>query len=203
MIKRLWFSPARHGDDPPWRRSLRAPEESRPVRVTESITLMELAPDAPWAQLGTAWFHDPEHLDRFDAWGGAASDASMVVEEIVLRGADWLEQRWAAGGVRFKQVALARRAAGLSGAEFSRRWRSHAGSVGATPIPDAARGQAYAQGHPLPGDRPYDAVSEAWFDDLDGLRARVAWMAGALVTAQPDDLFGERHLFAVREDLLR
>lgn len=202
MIKRIWFPPARHGDAPPWRLAVDAPAPVAPVRITESVALPELEPEPLWAQLGAAWFRDVEHVVGFDVWGGASSDASLLVEEVVLRGADWLGARWCDGGARLKHVALARRAAGVSAADFSQRWRAHAGSVGSTPIPDRARGQAYVQDHPLSDDPAYDAITEVWFDDEADLRARVEWMAEALAADPPDDLFGERHLLAVREAVL-
>jgi hypothetical protein len=49
----------------------------------------------------------------------------------------------------------------------------------------------------------WDAVTEVWFDDIDALRARIAWMADALVTEPVNELFGERHLLAVSEKVLR
>lgn len=202
MITRLWFSDA-PGEDPPWGRALAAPDDAAPRRVTVSTALPELEPDPPCTHVGAAWFVDRAHLDRFDSWAGD-DDAALDVEEVIVRGAGWLEARWAAGGPRLKHVALARRNPSLSLRDFSARWRSHAGSVGATPIPDIARGQAYVQGHPLPrpAHPPWDAVTEVWFDDVDHLRSRIAWMAEALAAAPPDDLFGERRLFAVREEVL-
>lgn len=203
MIKRLWFTDG-PGDDPPWARALVAPDGRAPVRATVSIALADLEPDPPCTQVGAAWFVDRAHLDRFDAWAGTPSADAIDVDEAVVRGAEWLEARWTAGGPRFKHLAIARRNPSLSPEEFSTRWRSHAGSVGTTPIPDVARGQAYVQCHPLPraaGWR-WDAITEVWFDDVDHLRTRIAWMSEALAAAPPDDLFGERRLFAVREELL-
>jgi hypothetical protein len=102
-------------------------------------------------------------------------------------------------------MAVARRAPGLTPAEFSARWQRRAGRVGATPIPEVARGCAYAQNHPLPrpgGDWRYDAVNEVWFDDEDALRTRIAWLDEAVGRGDDDDLVGEASFLAVREDVL-
>lgn len=195
MITRIWFGTV----DVPWKR---APGDAAPVRVARSVAMPELEADPPWEQLTTAAFRDADHLARFDEWSGGAAGPTLAAEQVVVRGADWLDRRWADRGARLKHVALARRAPGLSPAELTTRWRAHAGSVGSTAIPDAARGQAYAQSHPIDADPLYDAVTEVWFDDEADLRARIAWMAEALATAPPDELFGDRRLFAVREELL-
>src|SRR5438552_3099511 len=84
----------------------------------------------------------------------------MVAEEHVMRGAQWLEQRWQDGGPKLKHMAIALRAEGLTQAQFHDLWRSRAGKVGTTPIPEDAKGLAYVQNHPLPrpdGDWAYDA----------------------------------------------
>jgi hypothetical protein len=137
---------------------------------------------------------------------------AVVVDEVVLRGADWLAERWLDGGPRYKHLALARRADGLSALEFSRRWREHAGQVGGasssappTPIPEDVRGQAYVQNHPVPrpnGDWTYDAVNEVYFDDLDRLLGRIRWFRDNRVGAQPAELFGASWFLAVRETVL-
>lgn len=128
-------------------------------------------------------------------------DADVLAHEHVLRGTDWLEDRWRVGGPRLKHMALAARAPGLTAEEFSERWRGRAGKVGATPIPEVAKGQAYAQNHPLPGEWAYDAVNEVWFDDEPDLRARIAFFAELGDDAE-DDLVGEHRFVAVREELL-
>jgi hypothetical protein len=203
-----------------------APEEVRPSRVTVCTTLPELTgPDPLHDGIGVEWFTDATHLARFASWlrtddGRAAlapadglvdATASPVVvaEEVVLRGADWLEERWLEGGPRLKHMAVALRSADLTSEEFSQRWRSHAGRVGgstapATVIPDAARGLAYVQDHPRPrpsGEWAYDALNEVWFDDLDGLRARLDWF-GANPPVLPDDLFRASWFLAAREELV-
>jgi hypothetical protein len=203
VIKRIWFEATDRGG--PWREAPGAPPGTAPLRVTETTTLPELEADPPWASMGTAWFADVEHLARFDAWCVPGGGTSLDADEVVVRGAEWLDARWADGGPRLKHLALARRRAGLSPTDLSRRWRAHAGSVGTRPIPAIARGSAYVQDHPVSrpdGEWAYDAVTEVWFDDLDSLRARIAWMAEALATAPPDDLFGERWLLAAREEVL-
>ena len=123
----------------------------------------------------------------------------VVAGERILRGEEWLARRWRDGGDRLKHMALATRAAGLTQAEFSRRWRSHAGRAGMAVIPDVARGLAYVQNHPVPGDWPYDAVNEVYFDDLDGLKARVEWFRANVPDPADGVLFSSSWLIAVRE----
>jgi hypothetical protein len=127
----------------------------------------------------------------------------VVAEEAVLRGAGWLEQRWRDGGSMVKHMALATRAAGLTQAEFAARWRAHAGTAGGTPIPDEARGLAYVQNHPVPGEWPYDAVNEVYFRDLDGLRRRAEWFRSNVPAPADGSLFGQSWLLAVREVVIR
>jgi hypothetical protein len=177
VIKRLRFLPA--------------PVDPSPSAVR--VTVSEVLGPAPWRWVVTEWFEaDPPPVD---------GDV-VVADEVVLRGADWLEARWSAGGGRYKHLALAVRAPGLSPEVFSTRWQAHAGTAGGTPIPDEAKGRAYAQNHPRPpGAWPYDAVNEVWFDDLAGLRARITWFADNGV-GQPDDLFGATTFLAVIERVL-
>jgi hypothetical protein len=157
------------------------------------------------------WLADRAHLGRRAAWLAAEGPTPapgvtvVVAEEHVRRGAAWLEARWADGGPRLKHMAVARRGRGLTPAEFSERWRGRAGRVGATPIPEVARGCAYAQNHPLArpeGDWRYDAVNEVWFDDEDALRTRIAWLDEAVGRGDDDDLVREASFLAVREELL-
>lgn len=126
----------------------------------------------------------------------------VVTREHILRGEQWLARRWRDGGGKLKHMALATRAAGLTQAEFSRRWRSHAGTARTAVIPGEARGLAYVQNHPVPGDWPYDAVNEVYFDDLDGLRARVEWFRANVPDPADGVLFGRSWLIAVREDIV-
>jgi hypothetical protein len=101
-------------------------------------------------------------------------------------------------------MAIARRADGLTPAEFADRWRTRAGSVGSTPIPDEARGSAYVQNHPLLDvgtDWAYDAINEVYLDDLEGLDRRVAWFAENLA-GQEDDLVGAHAFLCLRETVL-
>lgn len=178
MIKRISF-----GDVHP------SPEARR---VAVCTVLPEHTPDAPHDRLLIEWFDDvPEP-------NGAPC---VVAEEHVVRGEQWLEARWRDGGPRLKHMALAVRATGLTAEEFSRRWHSHAGSVGATPIPEAAKGQAYVQDHPVPGEWASDAVNEVWFDDEDDLRARIAFF-DEVGTAGAGDLVRAATFLAVREDLV-
>ncbi len=139
----------------------------------------------------------------------------VVVEEVVLRGADWLAQRWVGGDPRFKHMALAQRRrpprcpSVLGPVAQPRRsggrGLGRCGTSPATVIPDDVRGRAYVQNHPLPrsdGDWAYDAVNEVYFDDLDGLARRIRWFEDNRVGAQPDELFGASWFLAVRETVL-
>jgi len=133
----------------------------------------------------------------------------IVVDEVVLRGDDWLDQRWRDGSDQLKHLALARRAEGLTIEEFSERWQAHAGHV-STPgarspssaIPAEVQGLAYVQNHLRVGatdDLGYDAVNEVYFDELESLRARIAWFEENEVGVTGDDLFGPSVFLAVRE----
>jgi hypothetical protein len=201
--------------------ALSAPPDVRPVRAAACTTLPDILPDPRFGAIGLEWFADAAHLARFASWlaspyGAAVSPALsgavepgtghiIVAREHPLRGADWLERRWREGGAKLKHMAIARRAEGLTAAEFSDRWRNRAGRVGAVPIPEQARGRAYVQNHPLPkagAGWAYDAVNEVYFDDLDGLRARIAWFAQHFDGVGEDDLVGESWFVAVREEAL-
>jgi len=171
------------------------------VRSVVCTVLPELTIDAVADLVTIDWFWS---RPRSDSESGGDQNVEVVAEEVVLRGSEWLEARWRDGGERYKHVAFARRAEGLTPAQFAERWRSHAGSLGGVPIPDEAKGRAYAQNHPLPrdvGEWPFDAVNEVWFDDLDGLRRRVEWFAEHH-DPSGDDLFGPSRFLAVREVLV-
>lgn len=161
---------------------------------------------APYAGCVIEWFENEVALERAEPCGEA-----IVADEVVLRGADWLAARWARGGTAFKHMALARRARGLTPAEFSDRWRNRAGQIttaggaATVAIPAEARGLAYAQNHPRPraaGEWPYDAVNEVWFDDLDSMRTRIDWFRANLVVGADDDLVSESSFLAVREEVV-
>ncbi|EFC84176.1 EthD domain-containing protein [Parafrankia sp. EUN1f] len=207
-----------------------APPPARPLRLAAGTVLPEVSPEAPHDGIGLQWFTDEEHLRRFEAWsaspdGTAAHDllgeavelesaGVVVAHEHVMRGDEWLRRQLRDGGIGLKQMALARRAADLTLAQFFDRWRSRAGVVGTVPIPAEVRGLAYIQNHPLltagtgtgtgaeaEADWAYDAVNEVYFDDLDGIRRRMAWFAENL-DRNEDDLVRESCFVAVREEVL-
>ncbi|CUU56814.1 hypothetical protein Ga0074812_10933 [Parafrankia irregularis] len=207
-----------------------APPPARPLRLAAGTVLAEVSPEAPHDGIGLQWFTDEEHLRRFEAWssspeGTAAHDllgeavelesaGVVVAHEHVMRGDEWLRHQLRDGATGLKQMALARRAADLTLAQFFDRWRSRAGSVGTVPIPAEVRGLAYIQNHPLlpaaagtgagaeaEADWAYDAVNEVYFDDLDGIRRRMAWFAENL-DRNEDDLVRESCFVAVREEIL-
>jgi hypothetical protein len=201
--------------------ALSASPDVRPIRAAACTALPDILPDPRFGAIGLEWFTDAAHLARFEGWlasprGSALSEAlsgggepgigqMVVAREHALRGVDWLERRWQDGGAKLKHMAIARRAEGLTPAQFSDLWRNRAGRVGAVPIPDQARGRAYVQNHPLPKAGPgwpYDAVNEVYFDDLDGLRTRIAWFAEHFDGVGEDDLVAESWFVAVREQPL-
>ncbi|OHV39012.1 MULTISPECIES: EthD domain-containing protein [Pseudofrankia] len=188
----------------------------------------EDAPRPRYDVMSVLWFPDIAALGRFessratpdvtgDGGRGAAGAApepatlvTLVAEERVARGADWFERHLAAGGGAFKHLALARRTAGLTRAEFSERWAAHGaqvrvvGTATTTAIPESVRGDAYVQNHPLAAadDPAYDAVNEVYFDELAGLRARARWFQENPLDGSGTDLFGPTTFLAVREDVL-
>lgn len=193
MIKNIWLL-----DEVP----APAPADVPPVRTALCVALPEVTPDPRFAAVLIEWFTDTAHRDRHSAaLPGPRPGLLVVAREHALRGADWLARRWHDGGPVLKHMAVARRAPGLTPQEFSERWRERAGRVGAVPVPDPARGRAYVQNHPLPGDTPFDAVNEVYFDDLAGLRTRVDWFAAN--TDGEDDLVGDHWFLAVREEVHR
>ncbi len=225
MIKRLRFA-TRHADVPVdtfgrrWpllcAAAAEAPGGLRPLRVAVCTVLPDLTGPGPRHDGVVAeWFRDIGHLRRHDRWRAAREDAGdvagdiveVVAREHILRGGDWLEHRWDDGGDRLVHMAVAVRAADLSPAEFATRWKSHAGSVGrpgatSIRIPDAARGLAYVQNHPVES-RPtaYDAVNEVYFDDVTGLRSRIDWFRSNF-RIEPGDLFERSWFLAAREVVL-
>ncbi|NKY45734.1 hypothetical protein [Nocardia cerradoensis] len=196
-----------------------APSGLRPVRVAVCTVLPELTGPGPRHDGVVAeWFRDIRHLRRHDRWRSGSDDAADVVtlpdstaeviaREHVLRGGEWLERRWDDGGDRLKHMAVAVRAASLTAEEFATRWRAHAGTVrrpgaATVAIPDAARGRAYVQNHPVAATRTaYDAVNEVYFDDVTGLRTRIDWFRDNGPSG-PDGLFDRSWFLAAREVVL-
>jgi hypothetical protein len=196
--------------------AMSAPADARPVRATLCTAVPELCDgESKHDAIGLEWFSDVAHAERFEAWREAEgvrtweSCTMLVADELVLRGSEWLDRRWREGGEKLKHMAIARRARDLSPAEFSDRWRSHAGRLGSsgTPalvIPEVARGEAYVQNHPRPrpvGDWAYDAVNEVYFDDAGSLRARVDWFRANFDPAE-DDLVRASWFVVAREEVL-
>lgn len=228
MIKRIRLAKARTGlagqeFSRRWRDAIAAaagaPPAAAPARLAVCVAATDIAAGQRYDGVALEWLQGPEHLARYEDWlagaGGAAHRALLgeaadlaaspvvVAEEHVARGAQWLEQRWARGGARLKQLAIATRAPGLSLAQFLALWASRAGKIGATPIPAAYRGTAYLQNHPLvlPGrDWAYDAINEVYFDDDAALLARMDYFARELGGGGDDDLIGANWFLAVREE---
>jgi hypothetical protein len=231
LIKRIRLATARRGLGREefaggWREAVAAaasaPERARPVRLTVSVALPEITADQRHDGVALEWFRDREHLRRFESWLGTPAgravqllrgeviegDASPVVvtSERVARGADWLDRRWREGGPKLKQLAIATRADGLTLPQFLALWRGRAGPVGAAPIPDAYRGLACVQNHPLVDDDrdwAYDAINEVYFDDSDSLLARIAHFERELAGGAGGDLVRANWFLAVSEDPIR
>jgi hypothetical protein len=205
-----------------------APPEARPARVTLCETLPDVdGCDAKHDAISLEWFDDADHVERYHAWLDTGdgrllapridavldADASplLLADERVMRGAEWLEQRWRAGTDALKHMAVAMRARGLTPAEFSELWKSRAGQVRkagddtVTVIPDVARGLAYVQNHPRPrpeGEWAYDALNEVYFDDLDTLRLRIEWFREQLLDQPEDDHVRENWFIVAREEVV-
>jgi hypothetical protein len=173
-----------------WARALSGPEAAgRPARVALAVPLVLAGlPPSRFVAVDCQWFADVAEAQANRAWleaagpdlGASPGSLQVITEEVVLRGQDWLDARWAAGGERYKMMSCGRRDRALTAEQLSARWRREAGHFGAEAIPDAVRGQAYAQNHPLAldgADRPLDAVNEVWFDRMADLRRRGAWFA--------------------------
>ena len=230
MIKRIRFATGLDpkGDlSPRWpvalAGALTAPAGVRPVRVASCTVLPDITPDHLHDGIGIEWFEDAGHLGRFEAWLASApghdieemvagvldpgSSPLFVAEEHVLRGSDWMEERWRGGGARLKHMAIAKRAAGLTPAQFSELWKTRAGKVGTVVIPDEARGRAYVQNHAVPppqGSWTYDAVNEVYFDadDFDGIRARIAFFSETMKEGGEEDLVSQSWFVVAREELV-
>jgi hypothetical protein len=205
VITRLHFGSGDDGEAIA-RTALDAPDGARPIRIVIGSALDPRS--APFVGVVEEVFVDEAHHDRFEAWAAPVTGPALVAETVVVRGADWWDRQWVEGGPTFVHMALATRARGLTRAEFSARWRDHAGSArtaagATTAIPDEARGLAYVQHHPIPGgDVAYDAVNAAYFDDLEGLQRRIDWFRANGIGQVPDDLFGATSFLAVRAELL-
>jgi hypothetical protein len=230
LIKRIRLATSKSGLGPEefstrWRAAVAgaasAPEPARPARLTVSVAVREIADNQEYDGVALEWFTGEEHLLRYESWlrtadgqelerllGEAADLAAspvMVSDERVVRGADWLDRRWLDAAPKLKQLAIAKRAAGLTLPQFLELWRSRAGTIGSAPIPDAFRGLAYIQNHPraMAGrDWAYDAVNEVYFDDTESLLARIEYFERELKDRTEDDLISENWFLAVREEPL-
>ncbi len=118
VIKRITFA-NRAGDVPrEVFAATSAPDDARPARVTVCTALPGLGDGEPAHDvIGFEWFTDVADAERFEGWL-EAEDARirkpgtvLVADELVLRGANWLEQRWRDGGERLKHMAIALRCA--------------------------------------------------------------------------------------------
>jgi hypothetical protein len=178
----------------------RPPVPGQPWRVALGLPLaLDDLPPPPFAAVDVQWFPDLDAALANDAWLAAADpdlhagSCHVVAEEVVVRGRDYLDGRWATGGERYKMLSFGKRDRHLDLEQFSARWRGEAGRLGTDAIPDEVRGLAYAQNHPLPRaghEWPFDAVAEVWFERLDDLERRRAWFAARLGAAGPSPTAG-------------
>jgi uncharacterized protein (TIGR02118 family) len=111
-----------------------------------------------------------------------SSRLTLTVDELPLRGADYLATRLAqpAPPAVVKVLHFSRRAPGLTLAEFSRRWRTHHGPMAGQVLPADVRGYAYVQNHrraSAGNDPPFDGVAEIYLQDAEHYARRVAWFA--------------------------
>jgi hypothetical protein len=203
-----------------------SPAAVRPLRAALCTVLPGEGLPPRHDGVGIEWFENGAHLAKFEQWRSVTAPRSeaipdaigsglgpvVVATEVVPRGAEWLEGRWREGGTKFKHMAIACRAGHLTPAEFSQRWQAHAGTVSRgsasrdVVIPDDVRGLAYVQDHPVPQDDhawAYDAINEAYFEDLEGLRRRAMWFEGNVGLDAQADLVGARWFLSAREDVLR
>ncbi len=234
MIKRIQFAtrrPSRSRSDfvRAWpqaaRAATQAPPGARPLRVAVNTVVFELSGPHPQHDgIALCWFADEDHAYRYEAWLESTEartltlgldelldrdrSPTLLAQEHVLRGADWLAQRWQEGGEKLKHMAIAQRADGLSLEEFSERWRNRAGTIRRSgtaemaPIPEEARGLAYIQNHPIAratGEWAYDALNEVYFDDVTGLRRRMDWFSANLSGGIEEDLVRASWFVAARE----
>jgi hypothetical protein len=230
LIKRIRLATAKRGLGREefaggWREAVAAaasaPARARPVRLTVSVSLPEIAGQR-YDGVALEWFSDREHLRRFESWLGTPAgravqglrseviehdDSPVVVAgERVVRGGDWLDRRWREGGPKLKQLAIATRADGLTLPRFLERWRGRTGPAGAAAIPDAFRSLAHVQNHPLVDDGrewAYDAINEVYVDDADRLLALIAYLERALAGGADSDLVRASWFVAVSEDPIR
>lgn len=157
------------------------------LRATIGLPIAEPDfPPPPFAAVTIQWF-----TDLAAALAADPTATQVVAEEVVLRGGGYLADRWAEGGERLKMLSFGRRNPRWTAEEFAERWRREAGSVGGDAIPEDVRGLAYVQNHPIAdvADRPFDAVNEVYFERLDLLRRRGAYIAARLArpSAVPAD----------------
>lgn len=176
-----------------------------PVRLTVNRVLPERSDPGTGIDAVVVEWPAPD-----DGGTDASSHPVLVVDEVVLRGADWLDARWRDGGDRYKHVALATRSPGLTPAEFAERWRAHAGTAArssggpAVDVPEAARGRAYVQDHPVPGAPPsmFDGLNEVWLDDLTALDTRRTWFDAHGVGRTDDGVFAPATYLTVVETVV-
>lgn len=219
MTKRIQFLTRRAGLHPvefqtrwlgDFAQALATPSRSTPSRAVACIVLpgSEINYDA----ISMEWFDEAsvEQTVTFNALIDPQASDCILVDELVLRGAAWLERRWLDTTPKYKHMALAHRAYGFSAAEFSERWRNRPGRLGGGPsapvieIPEPARGHAYIQNHPRQQVEAsvFDAINEAYFDDLSAMRARIDFFAQHDLLKTDSELISQAHFAIVREHVI-
>lgn len=169
------------------------------VALGKRLHGVAVTPSAPYEFVLIEWFRDGDDL-------GPAQADEVLAEEEVMRGDEWIAQRWLDGGPRLKHITLAQRAVGLTPTEFAAKWRSHAGTASGSPIPAEARGSAYVQNHPVLDafhQWRYDAINEVYVEDEAALHARIDWFAENDVANSDRGLFGATWFMVVEETVLQ
>ena len=205
--------------------STRRPTPGR-TRVTRCVTLPDVdGGDAQHDAISLEWFADADHLERYHVWLEAGTDGKsrshrraldpdasplLVADERVMRGADWLEQRWRAAttrsthGRRRSEHAGSRRPSSRSS---GRAAPARSGRPGATGDRDPRSSRAAwrtcrttrARGRRASG--PTTRLNEVYFDDLESLRRRIEWFREHLLD-QEDDLVRENWFIVAREEVV-
>jgi hypothetical protein len=185
VIKRFTFS-----GEP-----LRPSESAERATLGRNLAEFDAEPRAPFEYVLIEWFEE-------GLLTGPLSNQTVVLARgEVKRGADWLDAHRGDDRPKLKHMTVARRADGLTPEEFAHRWSAHAGTASGTPIPEAARGSAYIQNHPMLNDSgwPYDAINEVYLDDATALRSRIEWFAANDVANRDRDLFATTEYLVLEE----
>ena len=231
LIKRIRLATAKRGLGREefaggWREAVAAaasaPERVRPVRLTVSVSLPEIAADQRHDGVALEWFGDREHLRRFESWLGTPPgravqrlrseviefDASpVVVTERAGRPGGRLARAALAGGRAEAQAAGDRHPGRRADPPPVPRAVARPGRPGRRGADSRRLPRAGLRAEPPAGhggrDWAYDAIDEVYFDDADSLLARIAYLERALAGGADSDLVRASWFLAVSEDPVR